>query len=45
MSANYYADFLSRTIEDWKIEESMWDTIISNHFMFRNDYYFERKNT
>ena len=45
MSANYYADFLSKTIEDWKVEESMWDTIISNHFMFRNNYYFERKNT
>ena len=45
MSDNNFVDFLSTTIADWKIEESMWDSSLSNHFIFRNNYYFERKNT
>ena len=45
ISDNNYVDFLSKTIEDWKIEESMWDPSISTHFVFRNSSYFERKNT
>ena len=45
ISDNNYVDFLSKTIEDWKIEESMWDSSISKHFVFRNSSYFERKNT
>ena len=45
MSDNNFVDFLSKTIADWKIEESMWDSSLSNHFIFRNNYYFKRKNT
>ena len=40
-----YVDFLSKTIADWKIEESMWDSSIAKHVIFRNSTYIERKNT
>ena len=45
ISDNDYVDFLSKLIADWKIEESMWDSSLSKHFIFRNSTYIERKNT
>ena len=43
MSETNVADFLSKTISNFELEESFWDSNISNHFISRENDYFGRE--
>ena len=42
MSETNVADFLSKTISNFELEESFWDSNISNHFISRENFHFGR---
>ena len=37
------ADFLSKTISNFELDESLWNSNISNHFISREKDYFGRE--
>ena len=43
MSETNIADFLSKTISNFELDESLWDSNISNHFISREKDYFGRE--
>ena len=43
MSETNVADFLSKTISNFELDESLWDSNISNHFISREKDYFGRE--
>ena len=43
MSETNIANFLSKTISNFELDESLWDSNISNHFISRDKDYFGRE--
>ena len=43
MSETNIADFLSKTISNFELDESLWDSSISNHFISKEKFQFGRE--